>query len=301
MVIPSSTTEDLAQGKLTTAFLEDPARVPRRRRNNLVSEPALGPSSSPAAMANDAIDSVRALLMEFNSSLQLQVSHLSTIIGDVATRVQALESAGPSPSSVQPADDRPLDLGIFKPKSHEFPRFDGSTDPCEWKFKANRFFNCNGTSDEHRLTIASFYLEGEALQWYWHYSNSRSLISWSDFLEALETRFGAVSSLESHGLLSKLKQVGSVAEYQRQFEILSNKVTGVSEEHLLGTFISGLKDELAFEVSSFMPRTLTQAMRLARLQESKILARRPSSNFSSSIPKFAAPPQPRLSPLCCLH
>jgi hypothetical protein len=46
------------------------------------------------------------------------------------------------------------------------------------------------------------------------------------------------------GAFTKLRQNGSVEEYQIDFEILSNKISGVSEEFRISTFLSGLKDEL---------------------------------------------------------
>lgn len=171
----------------------------------MVSEPPPGPSSH-TDMLDNSIETLRALMTDFTTQMQTQVSTLHTLIGGVANRVQVLESMKTSAGSMTVVGDPISDLGFFKPKSHEFPRFDGSSDPSEWKFKANRFFNCNNISDDDkRLTIASFYLEGEALQWYWHYSNTRESISWSNFLGALEDRFGALSSIESHGLLSKLR------------------------------------------------------------------------------------------------
>jgi len=63
-------------------------------------------------------------------------------------------------------------------------------------------------------------------------------------LEALRTRFGPLAYEDSVGLFTKLRQTRSVEDYQIDFKILSNKISGVSEEFRISTFLSGLKDEL---------------------------------------------------------
>jgi hypothetical protein len=48
----------------------------------------------------------------------------------------------------------------------DFSRFDGG-DPNEWILKAQQFFNYVETPEDHKLEIASFHMEGEALTWYY--------------------------------------------------------------------------------------------------------------------------------------
>lgn len=68
------------------------------------------------------------------------------------------------------------------------------------------------------------------------------------------------------GAFTKLRQTGSVEEYQTAFEILSNKNTRVR----ISTFLSGLRDELRIIVTIFKPTTLLAAFGLARLQEEEV-------------------------------
>lgn len=69
---------------------------------------------------------------------------------------------------------------------------------------------------------------------------NHQLTDWSSFIRALELRFGP-SSYENHQAeLFKLKQSGTVNDYQSQFERLSNRVYGLSADALLNYFISGL-------------------------------------------------------------
>jgi hypothetical protein len=55
------------------------------------------------------------------------------------------------------------------------------------------------------------------------------------------------------GDLSKLKQNGSMRDYQAQFERLLSRVGRLSTEHQLGCFISGLKDTIQPEVQAGHP------------------------------------------------
>ncbi|MCI42167.1 retrotransposon-derived protein PEG10-like, partial [Trifolium medium] len=107
----------------------------------------------------------------------------------------------------------------------DIPRFDGS-DPMGWIFKINQFFDYHLTPDEQRLRIASFYMDGEALPWFqWMHSNGQ-ILTWPSFLHALETRFAPSQYEDPKGALFKLTQTGSVKDYQGQFELLANRITG---------------------------------------------------------------------------
>nr|GEU83031.1 hypothetical protein [Tanacetum cinerariifolium] len=59
--------------------------------------------------------------------------------------------------------------------------------------------------------------------------------------------------------LSKLLQMGTVAEYQNEFEILINRVTGISESLLKSFYMSGLKPALQIEMFRAYPTTLREA------------------------------------------
>ncbi|GJW49803.1 hypothetical protein Tco_0091154 [Tanacetum coccineum] len=69
--------------------------------------------------------------------------------------------------------------------------------------------------------------------------------------------------------LSKLLQMGTVAEYQSEFEILINRVTGISENLLKSFYISGLKPTLQCALLRSNPTTLGEAFSLARAMEAR--------------------------------
>ncbi|XP_058757922.1 uncharacterized protein LOC131631166 [Vicia villosa] len=151
----------------------------------------------------------------------------------------------------------------------ELPLFDGSN-PLEWLFQAEQFFGFYNLPPENRLSLTSFYMKGDALGWFkWMYQN-RLLTDWVSFTRALELRFGP-STFENHQAeLFKLKQSGSVMEYQTRFEQLGNKVVGLPADAILNCFISGLQQDIQNELAIHKPTSISQAIGLAKLIESKI-------------------------------
>ncbi|KAH1220790.1 hypothetical protein GmHk_12G034344 [Glycine max] len=117
-------------------------------------------------------------------------------------------------------------------------------------FRVLTSFDYQGTPEEDRIMVASFYLDGPALSWFqWMFRNG-VITSWPALLQAIESRFAPSIYDDPHGALFKLIQQGTVTEYLTEFEKLANHITGLSPSVLLNYFISGLT--------------------LARLQEDKI-------------------------------
>ncbi|GJU98908.1 hypothetical protein Tco_1328179 [Tanacetum coccineum] len=69
--------------------------------------------------------------------------------------------------------------------------------------------------------------------------------------------------------LSKLLQIGTVAEYESKFVILANRVTRISENLLKSFYISGLKPTLQCALLRSNPTTLGEAFSLARATEAR--------------------------------
>ncbi|KAH7576003.1 hypothetical protein JRO89_XS02G0274100 [Xanthoceras sorbifolium] len=88
-----------------------------------------------------------------------------------------------------------------------------------------------------------------------------------DFSEGLHARFGPTQFEDFFGDLTKLQQVGSVCNYQTQFENLLSKVVSLPQSHQISCFISGLKDTIKVDVLAGRPTSLTSAIGLARLYE----------------------------------
>lgn len=96
-------------------------------------------------------------------------------------------------------------------------------------------------------------------------NKNQLLVTWKDFLSAVEKRFGPSEYEDSFGKLSKLTQQNSLGQYQHQFEHLANKSLGVPEHVLISCFVSRLQSELRKEIQVYRPQALVQATGLARL------------------------------------
>ncbi|GKD93945.1 hypothetical protein Tco_1373782 [Tanacetum coccineum] len=66
---------------------------------------------------------------------------------------------------------------------------------------------------------------------------------------------------------SRLLQRGTVAEYQKEFEMLISRVTGKSDSLLASIYIFGLKPALQRALLWSNPKTLGEAFSLARITE----------------------------------
>ena len=90
----------------------------------------------------------------------------------------------------------------------------------------------------------------------------------------MQIRFGVTTYYDPMKALTQLKQVSSMVAYKGTFEILSNRITGLSESHKLSCFLSGLKDEIRLPVRMLVPMSLNEAFRLAKIQEEYLLSSR---------------------------
>ncbi|XP_058776595.1 uncharacterized protein LOC131650912 [Vicia villosa] len=182
-------------------------------------------------------------------------------------------------------------LPPFRTPKLELSMFDGSN-PLEWLFQADQHFNFYQLPPENRLGMMSFYMKGEALSWFkWMYKN-QELTDWFAFTRALELRFGPSTYTNHQAELFKLKQTGSVVEYQATFEKLGNQVVGLSSEAIINCFISGLLPDIQNEIALHKPTSISQAIGLAKLIESKLRESKPKIQkaFSTTFPRPTSNP-----------
>lgn len=151
----------------------------------------------------------------------------------------------------------------------DVPRFNG-VEAEDWVFKIKEFFDIYEVPNEQRIKIASFHMEGATYAWYkWVMKNS-SVQTWPEFLNALLLHFGASLYDDPKAALKELRQVSTVTEYQMQFEELSTKVIGLSEQWLVSFFIVGLQDQLKCELLLAQTTSYYQAVSLAKLHKQKL-------------------------------
>ncbi|XP_041009475.1 uncharacterized protein LOC121253540 [Juglans microcarpa x Juglans regia] len=158
----------------------------------------------------------------------------------------------------------------------EFPSFDG-TDPAGWIFKASHYFDFHQTLGAHRLLMASYHMNGEALVWYQDAADTGQFTCWQTFIQALQLRFGPTAYDDPMEDITRLKQTSSVAEYKARFEALSNRLKRLPDSHKLSCFLSGLRDEIRLPLRMFKPVNLNAAFGLARIQEEYIVSSRRST------------------------
>lgn len=139
------------------------------------------------------------------------------------------------------------------------------------------YFDFKNITPAQQVQLASFHLEGIALQWHRWLTKFRGPLTWDEFTKAVQLRFGPTDYEDPSEALTRLKQTTSVAAYQEAFEKLSHRVDGLPENFLIGCFIAGLRDEIRIDVKIKQPRTLADTIGVARLiEERNQLQRKPN-------------------------
>ncbi|KAE8665795.1 hypothetical protein F3Y22_tig00112528pilonHSYRG00009 [Hibiscus syriacus] len=99
-------------------------------------------------------------------------------------------------------------MSSVKPPKLSLPPFDGSN-PLDWIFQAELYFNYYQLPPEDRLSTISFYMQGQALSWFMWMYNNQQLTTWDAFVRDLEMRFGPSSYDNHRAALFKLRQTES--------------------------------------------------------------------------------------------
>ena len=76
---------------------------------------------------------------------------------------------------------------------------------------------------------------------------------WDSLIQTLHVRFGTTTYDDPMETLTRLRQTFSVVVYKAQFEVLSNRIKGLSSAHKLSCFLSRLKDEIRLPVRMLNP------------------------------------------------
>ena len=96
-------------------------------------------------------------------------------------------------------------------------------------------------------------------------------MTWETFKEELWARFGPTECEDFNEALSKVRQVGSLQDYQKEFERLGNRVHVWTQKALVGTFMGGLKPEIAESIRMFKPKSLKETISLACIRDDQLL------------------------------
>ena len=79
-------------------------------------------------------------------------------------------------------------MSITQREFMEIPKFKGG-DPFSWLFKVYKFFAFNNTPSHDMVSIASYYMEGEAHDWFQTLEATGLCTDWVEFICALQDRF----------------------------------------------------------------------------------------------------------------
>ncbi|KAK9189481.1 hypothetical protein WN943_018078 [Citrus x changshan-huyou] len=149
--------------------------------------------------------------------------------------------------------------------------------------KAEQYFEFKNIAPGLQVQLASFHLEGIALQWHRWLTKFKGPLSWQEFTKAMLQRFGPTDYEDPSKALTRLKQTLTLEAYQETFEKLSHCIDGLPENFLVGCFIAGPKDDIRLDVKIKQPRTLTDAIGVARLvEERNNLQKKMSTSFCPS-------------------
>ena len=180
-----------------------------------------------------------------------------------------------------------------------FPVYNGLEDPLPWLNRCEQFFRAQQMPDDGKVWLASFYMTGDAQQWYYRLEKNCSTPTWAEFVKLANNRFGPPLRSNPFDELVQLRRMGTVAEYQSQFLTLLARCEEVTETQQIDIFTAGLRNPLRTDVELQKPATLEDAMGLARAYECctamddddscPIIADMPQDTASSGATSLALP------------
>ena len=112
----------------------------------------------------------------------------------------------------------------------DFPRYDGMEDPTGWICRAEQFFEFQRTEEDEKLPMTGYHLDGNVQLWFQRFKNRREGVNWEIFKYELHLRYGPSRYQNFFVDLTKLKQNGSIHDYQMEFDRLLHRAGNLSEE-----------------------------------------------------------------------
>nr|GEZ36660.1 hypothetical protein [Tanacetum cinerariifolium] len=139
-------------------------------------------------------------------------------------------------------------------------------------FAITKYFSLLNTPAHQRLRIVGFNLEGATADCFRWMSRNGLITTWDIFVESVKNHFGPSKYEDPQGVLSKLLQLGTIEDYQREFKKLMNRVMDIPDFLLICFYILGLKLNLQHELLVSRTTTLGDAFFLAHIIETRFEA-----------------------------
>ncbi|GKD62399.1 reverse transcriptase, partial [Tanacetum coccineum] len=150
------------------------------------------------------------------------------------------------------------------------PKFYGD-DVKGWVYRCRQFFKINGIDDNDRMELVSMHVYDKALIWHQQFCRRfGENYPWELYEKEGLKRFGTVLD-DPLMEFKKLKQEGTIKDYQEKFEELLNMVE-LDEKHAISLFLGGLKNEINMQIGMFTLDFLTDVFYMAKMQEQTLVA-----------------------------
>ncbi|KAL9674560.1 hypothetical protein QQ045_030832 [Rhodiola kirilowii] len=142
----------------------------------------------------------------------------------------------------------------------EFPRHNGVRDPLSWLNRCEHFFRHQRISYSEKLSLITIHLEDDAQLCFMKLTKDQPHLTCEEFQTKCHLRFRPSIHCKKLGASAKLRQTGSVEDYQRKFEQLSARASSLTSEQEIEIFLSGLHEYIAVEVELHKSTDLTSVM-----------------------------------------
>ncbi|XP_071725748.1 uncharacterized protein [Rutidosis leptorrhynchoides] len=205
---------------------------------------------------------------KFNTRMDAMSGSLNHKVDDVVLQQQYLTTEVNKIKNGEINHQRGVGQQLTRLTKLDFPKFEGD-DVKGWLYKCDQYFVVDHIEDEDKIRIVSIHLLKKALVWHQQYVKKHGPdITWVDYQEAVLKRFNA-SVEDPMAEIKNLRHTNSLQTYNDEFEVLLNKVD-ITEKQSISWYLAGLQKEIEMPVRMFNPKSLEDAMSLARMQNEAI-------------------------------
>ncbi|KAH0781188.1 hypothetical protein KY290_000786 [Solanum tuberosum] len=145
-------------------------------------------------------------------------------------------------------------LPTSKPSTLKFQRFCGENSEF-WISQAEQYFDFYEIAENHKLSLASYYLDGAALTWYQWLFQNKQLVDWEHFAAKVLIRFRKRHLKLQVGRLANLWQVPTVTKYPSPCEAIS---PGFSEPDILSSCLAYVHPQRSDISNSLLPQNFDE-------------------------------------------
>lgn len=140
----------------------------------------------------------------------------------------------------------------------QFPRFNGNN-PGIWRDKCEDYFQLFNLPESMWTTLAWLHMDEVPSKWWKVCKLKHGVEQWSQFIKAVEQKFGAHEYREAIEELLELQQTDTVEQYVNAFEHLQFQITMHNTDW---DEVLGLKSDIRGVVQAQDPTTMDRAISL---------------------------------------